>query len=48
MSKKKKNPQRYDTLALSEAARRDKKTNAARPSDENVEGTRAWSIELKL
>ncbi len=46
--KKQKSPQPYDTYALAEEARRDKDTNAARPSDENVERMRHWSIENKL
>ncbi len=48
MPKKNKNPQPYDTLALAEDAWRDKKTNVARPSEENVTRARDWSIELKL
>ena len=46
--KKRKNPQPYDTYALAEEAYRDKKTNAARPSVENVERMRHWSEENKL
>ncbi len=46
--KARKNPQPYDTYALAEKATRDPDTNAARPSDENVAGMRAWSEENKL
>lgn len=38
--KKKKNPQAYDTYALSEANRRDRRTNVAIPSLENVESAK--------
>ncbi len=46
--KQKKDPQAYDTYALAEDKRRDKKTKAARPGDKNVERMRNWSIENKL
>lgn len=46
--KKRKNPQPYDTYALAEKAYRDKNTDADRPSDENAERMRHWSIENKL
>ncbi len=42
------NPQRYATYALAEDAYRDKDTNAARPSEENVIRMRHWSEENKL
>lgn len=41
-------PAPYKTYALAEDARRDKDTNASRPSEENVEGMRNWSREHKL
>lgn len=47
-SPKRKKPQPYETYALAENAYRDKSTNAARPSDENVEDMREWSIQIKL
>lgn len=46
--KKQKSPQPYDTYALAENEKQDKDTKTARPSDENVERMRNWSIENKL
>ncbi|MBQ7032996.1 MAG: hypothetical protein IJN25_04980 [Clostridia bacterium] len=45
---KTKKPAPYKTYALAEEAWRDKDTNTARPSEENVEGMREWSKENKL
>ena len=36
------------TLALAERKRTDRRSKASRPSEENVESTREWSIEKKL
>ncbi len=47
-AEQRKNPQRYLTYALAEDAYRDKDTNAARPSEENVVRMREWSQENKL
>ena len=45
--RKSKNVQPYDTYALSEAYQRDKRTNAAIPSLENVEKAKAFVEENK-
>lgn len=47
-SPKRKKPQPYETYALAEDSYRDKRTNAAHPSEENVEQMRDWSIQIKL
>lgn len=45
---KQKNPQPYDTLALAEKAKMNKKDQTSRPSLKNVQEAREWSEELKL
>jgi len=47
-AEQRKKPQPYETYALAEEAYRDRDTNAARPSEENVVRMRDWSIEVKL
>lgn len=37
-----------ETLALAERKYTDKRSKASRPSEENVENMREWSIEKKL
>ena len=44
---KRKNVQPYDTYALSESHKRDKRTNVAIPSDENVEEAKEFADENK-
>lgn len=47
MTKTKKELKAYKTYALAERDRIEKKTKAARPSEDQVERMRDWSIEKK-
>lgn len=44
---KRKNVQPYDTYALSESHKRDKRTNVAIPSEENVEDAKEFVDDNK-